>query len=533
MTPIPGSRPSIRLAGSRTLRVAVLAGLFASSALFATARPAQAVTEHVVKPGETLSIIAALYGLPVETLMDVNGLTDPDSLQAGQLLRIPTYAADPPVAAPGRYHTVQPGDTLSSLAELYGVDAADIAGANGLFDLHSVIAGATLLIPRGEPGNVPVSEAVTAAGVRHVVAAGETLSLIASNYGVRVEALVAANALPNPDVVVEGQVLVVPGALQAGPSTGAASEVVHIVAAGETLSSIASRYGVELSRLADANNLADHDVIIVGERLLIPGALTPSQTTGYSEISHVVRLGDTLSALAEQYGVRLAELVELNGISNPNLIVEGMTLALPAGAAISAAVPAAPLVPAVRTHVVAAGETLAMIAERYGVAVDVLIELNSLADPNRIIEGQALSVPGVIASRVYSLDEYEAILDAAAVEFGIPAAWLKALAWQESGWNQFVVSHAGAIGVMQVMPYTAEWALLTLVPDAADWDTNPADNVRMGAAILHHWLLRADGDLATALAAYFQGWRSLHEIGIFDETRVYVANVLALVGQFE
>jgi soluble lytic murein transglycosylase-like protein len=163
----------------------------------------------------------------------------------------------------------------------------------------------------------------------------------------------------------------------------------------------------------------------------------------------------------------------------------------------------------------------------------VIIEANSLANPNHIVVGQALSIPGAAPGRQYSLAEYQAILENAAAEFGVSAALIKALAWQESGWNQFVISYAGAVGLMQVMPYTADWALLTLVPDAVAWETDPVANARMGTAILHHWLVRSDGNIETALGAYYQGWRSLHEIGVYEDTVQYIASILALVPQFE
>jgi LysM repeat protein len=540
VTPIPGKQSQLRLVSSRALRATIVAGIIASSAA-ATVAPsiARAATEHTVQPGESISSIAARYGLPVQTLLDVNGIADPDSVAAGTILQIPTYAvAAPPDVAPGNYHTVESGDTLSSIAVRFGVSPAELAEANGIFDLHSVIAGATLLIPEtvpGESGSGGGGEeelVIGGAAMQHTVAAGETLFEIATNYGVRLESIVAANGLSNPNLVVVGQMLAIPGAGETGPSTGAAADVVHIVGQGETLSSIADKYGVGLSALADANNLADHDHIVLGEKLVIPGALTPSQTTGYDGVSHVVQLGDTLSGLAEAYGVSVSSLIEANGIADANILIAGSQLNVP-GAANGASVAAPEITPAMQTHVVAPGETLSAIANRYGVTVAAIIATNGLVDANRIVEGQALAIPGVISSRVYSLDEYALILENAAAEFGVSPALIKALAWHESGWNQYAVSWAGAVGLMQIMPYTADWALLTLVPGATDWDTDPRDNARMGVAILHHWLERSGWDTPTALAAYYQGWRSLHEIGMYDETVDYIANIMALVAQFE
>jgi LysM repeat protein len=372
------------------------------------------------------------------------------------------------------------------------------------------------------------------------VLAGETLSVIAAKYGVTVEAIASASGLGDPNLVIEGQVLLVPGgqpapAQPAATPSEAAVSLVHVVAPGETLSSIAGRYGLTVARLADANNLANRDLVIAGERLLIPVPSTPSQTTGVAPdaaaFSHVVRPGDTLSGIAARYGVSMDAIIAANGIANPNIVVLGATLAIPGASqgGLSAAAPAA----ALGSHVVAAGETLASIAQRYGVSIHVIAELNNIADVNRIIEGQVLAVPGVAAGRRLPLAEYQAILESAAAEFGVSAALVKALAWQESGWNQYLVSPAGAIGLMQVTPWTGEWALAVLVPDAPGWQTEPVDNARMGVAILRHWLVRSGWNVETALAAYYQGWRSLHEIGMYDETKLYIANVLALMAEFE
>ena len=482
----------------------MVAGLVASSAALIAPAVALAVTEHTVGQGETLSSIADRYGLPMETLMDVNGISDPDSIVAGQVLTIPDFAVD------------------------LGGDAA-----RGPDETVSAPSQASV------PAPVPVSDS----GQRHFVLPGEWLSTIAPKYGVAIEALISANSIANPDFIVAGTTLVIPGGGESSGTPSAPADTapaaIHVVMPGDSLSSIASRYGVSLGRLADANNLANHDVIVLGERIVIPDEGTPSQTTGYSEPvslpggSHTVVPGETLSALAERYGITLDALIAANSIGNANLVVAGSTLSIPGSAIAASAAPAAEAVATSQSHIVAAGETLADIAARYGVPQSSIEEANGLANPNLIVEGQALDIPGVVLTRGYSLDEYAVVLENAAAEFGISAALVKGLAWHESGWNQNAISWAGAVGLMQVMPYTAEWALATIIPDAGAWASDPMANARMGAAILHHWLVRSDWNVETALAAYYQGWRSLHEIGMYDETKGYIANVLANVAEFE
>ncbi len=141
----------------------------------------------------------------------------------------------------------------------------------------------------------------------------------------------------------------------------------------------------------------------------------------------------------------------------------------------------------------------------------------------RLVEDQTVSSPGLVPA-----DARQMLVDAAA-EFGIVPDLVLALAWQESGWQQHLVSSAGAIGVMQVLPSTANWALTDLgVKNAEDWRTNPRSNIRVGAAVLSALIDQAGGNGDMALAFYVQGWYSVEKYGWFDETNDYVASVNAL-----
>ncbi|MCS6843982.1 MAG: LysM peptidoglycan-binding domain-containing protein [Caldilineales bacterium] len=121
-------------------------------------------------------------------------------------------------------------------------------------------------------GSAPAAQA----GGVHIVRAGETLSRIAARYGISVQALARANGIANPNHIYVGQRLVIPGARGAGSgaggsgSAGGAARGVHVVRAGETLSSIAARYGVSASALARANGISNPNRIYVGQRLRIP-----------------------------------------------------------------------------------------------------------------------------------------------------------------------------------------------------------------------------------------------------------------------
>jgi len=155
----------------------------------------------------------------------------------------------------------------------------------------------------------------------HRVQRGETLADIAARYGVSVEQLIALNNLREGNRLYTNQRLVIRPA--AAPDDGRTK--VYVVKRGDTLYRIARRFGTSVAAIQRANKLRG-TVIYVGQRLKIPtkssnDAKKPSQT-----IVHVVRRGETLSAIARRYGVTVAQIKKLNGIKNGNLIRVGQKL---------------------------------------------------------------------------------------------------------------------------------------------------------------------------------------------------------------
>lgn len=181
---------------------------------------------------------------------------------------------------------------------------------------------------------------------------------------------------------------------------------------------------------------------------------------------------------------------------------------------------------------VRAGDTLSAIAAREGVTVDALAAANDLADPDHILAGQRLEIPRSAAPAA-STDRQAVgdLLERVARDHGWSPAFVKALAWQESGWDNDRVSSAGAIGIMQVMPGTGEFVSAHLVGRDLDL-TDPEDNVVAGVAFLDHLWALTDGDVELTLAGYYQGLRSVRENGRYASTDRYIANVLALRERF-
>ena len=242
-----------------------------------------------------------------------------------------------------------------------------------------------------------------------------------------------------------------------------------------------------------------------------------------------VRPGDTLSAVANRYGTSVAALTRTNDLADPDLIVEGQRLRVPG------------IGGATRTsYTVRAGETLSSIASKFGTSVQALARANSIRDANVIFAGQNLRIPGGAGggggSAVVSGSagapapgDVHASLERHAGSHGLDDALVKAVAWQESGWRQSARSDAGAIGVMQVMPATADYVNSALDHGGLQV-TQTDDNVHLGVAYLRH-MKQTMRSTKRALAAYYSGPGNVKG-RLKGYQKAYVRSVLALRNRF-
>lgn len=189
-------------------------------------------------------------------------------------------------------------------------------------------------------------------------------------------------------------------------------------------------------------------------------------------------------------------------------------------------------------YTVQPGDTLSEVARDHGVSQQALARANEIDDPDRLVAGAELSVPSAPAAgssagdeRPVDRGEAGALLTEAARRHGWSPRLVKALAWQESGWQQGQVSRAGAVGIMQVMPGTGRFVSQRLAGRSLDL-ADPRDNVEAGVLFLQHLWELTDGDIEATLAGYYQGLGSVREHGMYADTERYVANVLALRDRF-
>ncbi|MCH9826723.1 MAG: LysM peptidoglycan-binding domain-containing protein [Gammaproteobacteria bacterium] len=174
------------------------------------------------------------------------------------------------------------------------------------------------------------------------VQSGDTLSGIASRSGSSVDALLAANPqIDDPDRILVGQRINLDGGEQL-----ANAELTHVVRLGETLSGIAQQYGIGVSDLTAANpQISNPDLIYPDDRINVP-LDAGDRPSGGAASTYIVQPGDTLSGIAAQRGSSAAAIAAANGIANPDLIYPGDTLVVPGS---SAAPPNGPTVPAPET----------------------------------------------------------------------------------------------------------------------------------------------------------------------------------------
>jgi membrane-bound lytic murein transglycosylase D len=183
--------------------------------------------------------------------------------------------------------------------------------------------------------------------------------------------------------------------------------VEHFVARGETLSGIALRYRVSQSLLMASNPKVKSRLLRIGQRIVVPtgGALStkvalrmaePVVAAGTTKRTfHRVQRGQTISELADEYGVTQRELLGWNGLDRRGRIRAGQRIRVaPPGAPAPRRVQPGTQRPAVKTHIVRRGDTLKGLARRYGVSIQALREANGLAKQETLRTGIALRIPG-------------------------------------------------------------------------------------------------------------------------------------------
>ena len=305
---------------------------------------------YIVKKEDTLSGIANRFGISVEKIKHVNGLTD-NGLKTGMILTIPEsrrkdldnmislHPADIELkeVSPYKYreYVVKNGDSLTSIAGGFGISVTDLKNANGLSS-DKVRIGMKLIIPDSQ---IPMRVVRVSPNLNdisnYVVKKGDTLSIIASKYRVSIKDLKSANNLKSNEVEI-GMKLIIPDSqipmrvVRISPNLNDINN--YVVKKGDTLSMIASKYRVSVRELKSVNDMRD-DKVKVGMRLIIPNSILSKNVESKTPVisdnnKYVVKKGDSISSIAKRYGVSQVELKRANNIKG-NTIESGQLLRVP------------------------------------------------------------------------------------------------------------------------------------------------------------------------------------------------------------
>jgi LysM repeat protein len=243
---------------------------------------------------------------------------------------------------------------------------------------------------------------------------------------------------------------------------------------------------------------------------------------------YTVQPGDTLWALAQSHHTTVASLAVANHMLPTDLLLAGRVITIPNGGAdTDGDNDSGGAVTAAGTAVSSAGGTALDGASgtAYGSVppASFCATYRPWQDPWGVLPAQLADEPSLLAIRPYFVTWGE--------HYGVSPALLEAIAWQESGWQIGVVSAAGAVGIGQIMPATAEFVDTQLVGQSLRINA-VSDNIRMEASFVAYLEGQA-GSTCNTVAAYYEGLKLLHEDGVIPETQQYVANVLALMPRFE
>lgn len=369
---------------------------------------------------------------------------------------------------------------------------------------------------------------------------GDSVWALAMAHRTTVDALVSKNQLPRGGALIHpGQKLLVPGKAAAPtpakpapkpaakPAPQPAAATTYTVRAGDSLSGIAARHRVSLAALVSANRITNPNLIFPGQRIQIPGTApahpaakpaptpapkpsakpaptpapkpeakpAPNPPATPATTTYTVQPGDTLSAIATKHRVTLAAVIAANDLADPGMIYPGQKISLPGTATTPAPVP--------NSENTFAGYTY----------------------PDSTVNAAKANREALAARSVPSPTETAAIIRRIATQYGVDPRLALAIGYLESGHNQRAVSVANAIGTMQVIPMSGEWAsdLAGRKLDLLDVE----DNITAGVVIIKA-LLHSAEDREQAIAGYYQGLHSVKTNGMYKDTKSYVANVLAL-----
>lgn len=500
----------------------------------ATSVASSSASTYTVKAGDTLSRIAVQHDLPLASLLKANGLSRSSLIYPGQKIKLTgqkpssgsTTVKKTNSASSSNTYRVKSGDTLSRIASKHKISLSALLSANGLSTSSIIYPGQQLKLS-GSSASVPAktaSKTSTTSGKTYTVKSGDTLSGIAVKHKVTLSVLTKANNLSLSSTIFPGQTLKLDGKASSSQSptsktTGnsgktSSSKTSYTVKTGDTLSRIAALNSVNLSTLLRANGLSASSIIYPGQKLQLTGTKTTSSNTSAkkssgstSNTTYTVKSGDTLSGIASRTGVSLSALLSANGISTSTVIYPGQTLKLSGTAAPTGSVSTA-----------STNKDEQLIGNTF----------LHYTYPDHVVSNANANKRTLLDSPLPSRNEVRQMVRSTAISMGVDPSLALAHAQVESGFDPAAVSPANAIGTMQVIPSSGEWASQMVGRKLNLLD--PQDNITAGVAIIRHLQRNNSGDIG--IAGYYQGAAGVRKNGMYPDTRDYVSKINAAKARF-
>ncbi len=297
--------------------------------------------------GNTIPI-SIYYGY-IDNKNDVNNFKDYQKYGDAIVSGILAYVKNIPVTSNGETYIVKSGDSLWSIAKRYGVSIDDIKKANNLSS-NLLNIGQVLIIP-SEEEPPEIGDFIV-----YTVSSGDNLYKIATKYNLTVDDLVNYNDLATTNLSIGQQLLI--------PVQKTNETQTYIVKSGDTLYSIASKYGISVNTLKNYNNLTTN-VLSIGQKLNIP---VTSEQPSSNYLDYVVKKGDSLYSIASKYNTSVSDIMKINNL-NTSLLNIGMVLKIPVQSSEI-------------TYIVQSGDNLYSIAKKYNTTIDSIKNKNNLTSNN-------------------------------------------------------------------------------------------------------------------------------------------------------
>lgn len=388
----------------------------------ASSQPSPAKPDsYVVQAGDTLIGTANRFGLSVTELASYNNLSTSAELLRGQRLwlipgkvasstssRTPKTNSSSTANIATKSYTVKPGDGLIALAREFEVSVETLASLNGLSTTDNLYVGQKLKVPASvskapsSSSSANNTSSYSGPTSSYKVKPGETLIGIANELGLSADQIAAINNFNANARLQAGQVIKLPVKKEVVSVQLNDKPVSYKVQSGDTLTGVAARYGVSISELAAANNMATNANLILGRTITIPAkgssssstpaASKPSSSSTSSASSssssagtklsntesYKVQSGDSLIGLARKFGVSVDDLAKTNNLSSNAQLQRGQTLQVPKMTV---------------SYTVQSGDSLIGLARKYGISTKELADMNKLDSNAQLLKGQKLTVP--------------------------------------------------------------------------------------------------------------------------------------------